>query len=45
MSNSKDKDINTDSVTDEQLMAYADNELSDVELIKTIKNSPNFRRD
>ena len=44
MSNSKDKDINTDSVTDEQLMAYADNELSDVELIKTIKNSPELQK-
>lgn len=44
MSNSKDKDINTDSVTDEQLMVYADNELSDVELIKTIKNSPELQK-
>ena len=44
MSNSKDKDINTDSVTDEQLMAYADNELSDIELIKTIKNSPELQK-
>ena len=44
MSNSKDKDINTDSVTDEQLMAYADNELSDVELIKTIKNSSELQK-
>ena len=44
MSNSKDKDINTDSVTDEQLMAYADNELSDVELIKVIKNSPELQK-
>ena len=44
MSNCKDKNINTDSVTDEQLMAYADNELSDIELIKTIKNSPELQK-
>ena len=44
MSNSKDKDTNTDSVTDEQLMAYADNELSDIELIKTIKNSSELQK-
>ena len=44
MSNSKDKDINTDSVTDEQLMAYADNELSDVELMKAIKDSPELQK-
>ena len=44
MSNSKDKDINTDSVTDEQLMAYADNELSDIELMKAIKDSPELQK-
>ncbi len=37
-------DKNKETISDEQLMAYADNELDDIELIKRIESSPELQQ-